>query len=416
MSQAPSGLANENNAGVGLGKLRQRSERGRGESARAARLRATPDSAVAALERWPPLPRARASFVGVGDSIDQQQQLARAAQAREILCREIGHVERLVVDAEQTRPAFAQQTLAQRGECLTLLERERRRELCAFAGVRADEVFDHLRHRAPVDVAIAVGAAHASERREQQAPVSEDFGRAADGGARVGDAVALLDRDRRRQMRDEIDVGSRKAFEELSRVRRERRDVAALPFGVERFERSVDLPDPDGPVTTVRLRSGMVHETLRRLLERAPTMRISRALIVPTLGARTLRRAQRTRSRASGEELAEAHGLREIAVDRDAAGHEQQLRVLGARQKAKEVAGGDAEARVDPPGAGSGCTAQTSVVDRDGEATAARTRQVEFVCEADRSRGVGVEVLATTPQPPRPAPADSGPWRSLVCW
>ena len=240
MSQAPSGLANENNAGVGLGKLRQRSERGRGESARAARLRATPDSAVAALERWPPLPRARrASSSGVGDSIDQQQQLARAAQAREILCREIGHVERLVVDAEQTRPAFAQQTLAQRGECLTLLERERRRELCAFAGVRADEVFDHLRHRAPVDVAIAVGAAHASERREQQAPVMR-FGR-----------VPTVERALATRLRSIAIAGGRCERSTSGRARRSRncraprrRDVAALAFGVERFERKRRRPTP----------------------------------------------------------------------------------------------------------------------------------------------------------------------------
>ena len=46
----------------------------------------------------------------------------------------------------------------------------------------------------------------------------------------------MLDRDRRRQAGDRIDVGPRKAIEELLCVGRDRFDVPALPLGVQRVE------------------------------------------------------------------------------------------------------------------------------------------------------------------------------------
>ncbi len=86
---------------------------------------------------------------------------------------------------------------------------------------------------------------NASRRSSQeQAQQVEYFGRGAHRRTRVGDAVALLDRDRRRQMPDRVDVRARQPLEELARIGRERRDVAPLSLGVERVERERRLAGP----------------------------------------------------------------------------------------------------------------------------------------------------------------------------
>src|SRR5262249_36215982 len=61
-------------------------------------------------------------------------------------------------------------------------------------------------------------------------------GRAPDRRARIRHSVASLDRDRRREVGDRVDLGSGQALEEEPRVRRERRDVASLSLGVEGVE------------------------------------------------------------------------------------------------------------------------------------------------------------------------------------
>ena len=71
---------------------------------------------------------------------------------------------------------------------------------------------------------------------EQQAQVVVDLGDGADRRARVRAGRLLLDGDRRRQAVDQIDVRLLHLLEELPRVRRQRLDVAALPFGVDRVE------------------------------------------------------------------------------------------------------------------------------------------------------------------------------------
>ena len=79
----------------------------------------------------------------------------------------------------------------------------------------------------------AVGIADA---RVEQAQVVVDLGDGADGRARVVRRRLLLDRDRRRQALDQVDVGLLHQLQELARVRRQRLDVAALALGVERVE------------------------------------------------------------------------------------------------------------------------------------------------------------------------------------
>ena len=86
------------------------------------------------------------------------------------------------------------------------------------------------------DFLAAVAAEGPADAREQQPHVVVDLGRRADRRARIADAVLLADRDRRRDAVDAIDVGLLHPLEELARVGRQRLDVAALPFGVDRVE------------------------------------------------------------------------------------------------------------------------------------------------------------------------------------
>jgi hypothetical protein len=78
-----------------------------------------------------------------------------------------------------------------------------------------------------------VGLAGAAE---QQAQVVLDLGDRAHGRAGVVAGRLLVDRDRRRQALDRIDIGLVDLAQELARVGREALDVAALPLGKDRVE------------------------------------------------------------------------------------------------------------------------------------------------------------------------------------
>ena len=88
---------------------------------------------------------------------------------------------------------------------------------------------------------LMLGAVRIADAREEQAQVVVDLGDRADGRARVVARRLLLDRDRRRQALDQVDVGLFHELQELPRVGRQRLDVAALAFGVERVERERGL-------------------------------------------------------------------------------------------------------------------------------------------------------------------------------
>ncbi len=97
---------------------------------------------------------------------------------------------------------------------------------------------DHLRDRHRGELLLrmvrAVRVAHA---REQQAQVVVDLGHRPHGRARVVRRRLLLDRDRRRQALDQVDVRLFHQLQELARIRRQRLDIAALAFRIERVER-----------------------------------------------------------------------------------------------------------------------------------------------------------------------------------
>ena len=96
--------------------------------------------------------------------------------------------------------------------------------------------------RPPADVAVGM-----ADPRPQQPQVVVDLGDRADRRARVARGRLLVDRDRRRQPLDRVDVGLVHLAEELAGVRRQRLDVAALALGVDRVERQRRLARPRQP-------------------------------------------------------------------------------------------------------------------------------------------------------------------------
>src|SRR5262249_31769694 len=79
----------------------------------------------------------------------------------------------------------------------------------------------------------AIGLADARVEKPQ---VIVDLGHRAHSRPRVVRGRLLLDRDRRRQAFDQVDVGLLHQLQELARVRRERFDVASLTLRVEGVE------------------------------------------------------------------------------------------------------------------------------------------------------------------------------------
>ena len=73
--------------------------------------------------------------------------------------------------------------------------------------------------------------------REQQSQIIIDFGLRADRRTRIARGIFLADRNGGANAYDFIYVRLFHSFEELPRVGRERFDVAALPFGIDRVER-----------------------------------------------------------------------------------------------------------------------------------------------------------------------------------
>ena len=103
-------------------------------------------------------------------------------------------------------------------------------------GQRAHLVDDLVR-RLLRDRAAAFRAVRLADARVQQAEVVVDLGDGADRRPRVLRRRFLVDRDRRRQSVDEVDVGLLHLAEELARIRRQAFDVPPLALGVDRVER-----------------------------------------------------------------------------------------------------------------------------------------------------------------------------------
>ena len=118
---------------------------------------------------------------------------------------------------------------------------DRREHHEARAVLELHHLVDDLLDRLAFDRRAADVAMRLADPRPQQAQVVVDLGNRADRRARVARRRLLVDRDRRRQAFDRVDVGLVHLPEELARVGAQRLDVAALALGVDGVERQRGL-------------------------------------------------------------------------------------------------------------------------------------------------------------------------------
>ncbi len=113
-----------------------------------------------------------------------------------------------------------------------------RRVPAGIAARRSDDRLGRFAHH----VASALAADRAADAREQQAQIVVDLGRRADRRPRIADAVLLADGDGGRNALHVVDVRLLHALQELARVGRQRLDITALTFRVDRIESQRRLP------------------------------------------------------------------------------------------------------------------------------------------------------------------------------
>ena len=124
---------------------------------------------------------------------------------------------------------------------------DRREHLEPGALLEGEHPVDDLLRRLALDRRAADGAVRAAGARVEQAEVVVDLGDRADGRAGVLGGRLLVDRHRRGQTLDEVDVGLVHLAEELPGVGRERLDVAPLALGEDRVEREGRLAGAGQP-------------------------------------------------------------------------------------------------------------------------------------------------------------------------
>ena len=136
------------------------------------------------------------------------------------------------------------------------------RRRCALAAAFG---VDRLRRVAP-HARRSRGSTASAARAYSSFRWSVELGHRAHRRARRAHRVGLVDRDRRRNAVDAIDLRLVHAVEELPRVRRERLDVAALTFGVQGVEDQRGLARPETPVTTISSRRQLERQVLQVVL------------------------------------------------------------------------------------------------------------------------------------------------------
>ena len=142
---------------------------------------------------------------------------------------------RLAVDADAREP-LAAQVLEHVLELALAPAHDGGVDREARAGGQREHLVDDLLGGLARDRPAADRAVRMPDAGVQEPQVVRDLGDRADRRARVARGRLLIDRDRRREALDGVDVGLVHLPEELPRVRRERLDVASLPLRVERVE------------------------------------------------------------------------------------------------------------------------------------------------------------------------------------
>ena len=155
----------------------------------------------------------------------------------------LGQLHGLAVDPGPGE-ALAGQLAEQLGVLPLAAPDDRRQHLEPGALRQRHQPVDDLLRRLPADRLTADRAVRPAGSRVQQPQVVVDLGDGAHRRPRVAAGRLLVDRDRRRQALDEVDVRLVHLPQELPRVRRQRLDVAALALGEDGVERQTRLPGP----------------------------------------------------------------------------------------------------------------------------------------------------------------------------
>ena len=147
----------------------------------------------------------------------------------------------LAVDPDPDEAALAK--ILEQGEVLALAPPDHRAEQHELGARRhLLDLVGHLVDRLLGDRPPADRAVRLADPGEEEAQVVVDLGHGADRRARVLRGALLVDRDRRRQTLDGVDVRLLHLAEELAGVGGERLDVAALALGVDGVEGERRLP------------------------------------------------------------------------------------------------------------------------------------------------------------------------------
>ena len=160
-----------------------------------------------------------------------------------VALEELVDVDGLAVDAGAD-VALAREVLQQRVVLALAAPHDRREHLEADAVVHVEDAVDDLLRGLALQPGAVVRTVLDADAGVQQTQVVVHLGDRADGGARVAARRLLVDRDRRRQTLDHVDVGLVHLPEELAGVRTQRLDVPTLPLGVDRVEREARLAGP----------------------------------------------------------------------------------------------------------------------------------------------------------------------------
>ena len=171
--------------------------------------------------------------LGVADDVAIDDDLDRMALVL-VELRRLGDVDHDAIDADP-HEALASRALEDPVALgLAVLDQRRQdQQACPFR--EGEDLVDDLLDRLALD-RVAVRAMRDADPREQQPQVVVDLGDRADRRTRVPGGALLVDRDRRRQPVDLVDVRLLHLAEELPGIGAQALDVAALALGVDRVE------------------------------------------------------------------------------------------------------------------------------------------------------------------------------------
>ena len=174
--------------------------------------------------------------------LDAQCQLGRIVQ-----------LDHLTIDARAHQPLRAQLLEHLHVFALALTDHWGQQHPASL-GIQCQGRIDHLADGLCFERKIMFRTARRADPRVQQPQVVVDLGDRADGGARVVRGGFLLDRDRRRQPLDMVQIRLFHHRQELARIRGQRFDIAPLALGIDRVEcerglaRAGQAGDHDQPV------------------------------------------------------------------------------------------------------------------------------------------------------------------------